>query len=196
MPSGRSRSGKPSAAVSAPSNGGVLEQTGTQFEERPCAKLPSGCRGNVRVVEFEKLAFDAALRALDKQASVLDELRARCAVLVAASALAASFLGREAFADPPWLLAVIALGAFVVSVGSSVYILVPRSGRFVFSLSGPGVYEGLYSIKHDLAEVHRRLAYDLLAFWDANDAELQPMFHSSASAQGRLSSRFSRSSRW
>jgi hypothetical protein len=132
----------------------------------------------VGLVEFEKLAFEAALRALDKQEAVLDELRARCAILVAASALAASFLGREAFADPPWLLALIALAAFVVSVGSSVYILVPRSGQFVFSLSGPGIYEGLYAVKDNLAEVHRRLAYDLLAFWEANDDALQPMFRS------------------
>jgi len=41
-------------------------------------------------MEYERLAFDAALRALDKQESVLDELRSRTGVLLAASALAAS----------------------------------------------------------------------------------------------------------
>ena len=33
-------------------------------------------------------------------------------------------------------------------------------------------------MKDDLAEVHRRLAYDMVRFWDANDAALQPLFRS------------------
>jgi hypothetical protein len=57
-----------------------------------------------------------------------------------------------------------------------VFILVPRRDHFTFSISGPGLYEGLYEIRDDLAEVHRRLAYDLLAFWETNDGQLQPLF--------------------
>ena len=41
---------------------------------------------------------------------------------------------------------------------------------------GAGLYEGLYSVKDDLAEVYRRLAYDLDRFWDENDVELQTLF--------------------
>jgi hypothetical protein len=127
-------------------------------------------------MEFERLAFDAALRALDKQEALLDELRSRTGALLAASALAASFLGAEAFKDPAPALAAIALLAFVGSIAASVFILVPRRDHFTFSLSGPGLYEGLYEVREDLAEVYRRLAYDLLDFWERNDAQLQPLF--------------------
>jgi len=46
--------------------------------------------------------------------------------------------------------------------------LLPKS-NLTFSLRGGGVYEGLYEFANDLDEVYRRLAYDLDAFWDAND---------------------------
>jgi hypothetical protein len=46
----------------------------------------------------------------------------------------------------------------------------------VFALVGAGLYEGLYEVKDDLAEVYRRLAYDLDRFWDDNDVELQKLF--------------------
>ena len=116
------------------------------------------------------------MRALDKQESVLDELRSRTGVLLAASALAASFLGRDAFRDPEPVLAAAALVAFVTAIGASVYILIPRRDGFRFSISGPGLYSGLYDHRKDLAEVHRRLAYWLQAFWNENDERLQPLF--------------------
>jgi hypothetical protein len=127
-------------------------------------------------MEFERLAFDAALRALDKQEALLDELRSRTGALLAASALAASFLGAKAFKDPAPGFATLALVAFVSSIGASVFILVPRRDRFTFSLSGPGLYEGLYEVREDLGEVYRRLSYDLLGFWQSNDEQLQPLF--------------------
>jgi hypothetical protein len=46
----------------------------------------------------------------------------------------------------------------------------------VFALVGAGLYEGLYEVKDDSAEVYRRLAYDLDRFWDDNDVELQKLF--------------------
>ena len=128
------------------------------------------------VGSLEEAAHAAALRALDKQEAVLTEIRARTGALLAASALAASFLGREAFQDPSVVLAAVALVAFVVSVAASVFILLPRTNEFVFALSGTDLYEGLYSVRDDLTEVHRRLAYDLRRFWNDNDERLQPMF--------------------
>jgi hypothetical protein len=62
--------------------------------------------------EFEKLAYEAALRGLDKQEGLLEELRTRTGVLLAASSLAASFLGQQAFQNPsPRGLAITALVA-------------------------------------------------------------------------------------
>ena len=137
-------------------------------------------------MEYERLAFDAALRALDKQEALLDELRGRTGALMAASALAASFLGAEALEDPAPGLAAVALLAFVASVGASVFILVPRRDRFTFSISGPGLYEGLYEIRDDLSEVYRHLAYDLLGFWEANDGRLKPLFRAYRVGAGAL----------
>ena len=41
---------------------------------------------------------------------------------------------------------------------------------------GAGLYEGLFPVKDDLAEVYRRLAYELDRFWDINDVEMQKLF--------------------
>src|SRR5882757_1887468 len=122
---------------------------------------------------FERLAYEAALRGLDKQEGLLEELRTRTGILLAASSLAASFLGQQAFRHPhPHALAVVAVGAFVVSIAASVFILLPKQNLF-FSLRGAGLYEGLYAVRHDSAEVHRRLAYDLDRFWEKNDGKIK-----------------------
>lgn len=119
--------------------------------------------------DFERLAFEAALRALDKQERVLEELRARTGVLVGASSLAAAFLGQSAFGDPePVVLAVLALVAFVISILTSVYILIPKK-NLIFAEVGSGLYEGLYAVRDDMGEVYRRLAYQLDRFWESND---------------------------
>jgi hypothetical protein len=126
--------------------------------------------------EYERLAFEAAQRALDKQERLLEELRSRTGILLAAAALAASFLGREAFGgEPARGLAIAALASLVIAIGSSIYILVPKADRFVFAVVGSGLYEGLYDTRNDLSEVYRRLAYDLDRFWEANDAEMQKL---------------------
>lgn len=127
--------------------------------------------------QFEQLAYEAALRRLDKQESVLNEVRARTGILLAASSLAASFLGRDAFEQPASAaIAVLALLAFVVSIVASVYVLIPRRNQFVFALTGSAVYEELYVFREHLPEVHRRLAYDLGRFWEANDPKIAKLF--------------------
>jgi len=138
---------------------------------------------------YERLAYEAALRALDKQERLIDELRNRTGLLLAAASLAASFLGREAFAgDPKRGLAILALVAFLLAVGASVYVLLPKTGKFVFAMVGAGLYEGLYELKDDIGEVYRRLTYDLDRFWDDNDVELQKLFRAFRLAAVGLSS--------
>jgi hypothetical protein len=126
-------------------------------------------------VELERLAYDAALRALDKQERVLDELRARTSVLLAAAALAASFLGPDAFRDPQPVLAAAALGSFVVSMVACVFVLVPRAGRVTFSISGATLHTALYDSRDDPAELYRRITYGLSRFWLRNDERFQPL---------------------
>lgn len=132
--------------------------------------------------DFERLAFEASLRALDKQERVLEELRARTGVLLGASSLAAAFLGQSAFGNPaPVLFAILALAAFVVSILTSVYILIPKHD-LIFAEVGSGLYEGLYAVRDDMAEVYRRLAYQLDYFWESNDTTIMRVYRAYGTA--------------
>lgn len=125
--------------------------------------------------ELERIAYETAIRALDKQEKVLEELRARTGILLGASSLAVSLLAATALdGSRPVTLIVLALAAFVVSLLASLFVVIPRDG-FVFALNGPEVYEELYEFRDDLAELHRRLAYDQQRFWEDNDARLTPV---------------------
>lgn len=125
--------------------------------------------------DLERIAFESAVRALDKQEKVLEELRARTGILLGASSLAASLLGATALEPDHSLgLVLLALAAFVTSLGASLYVLLPREG-FVFSLNGPELYEQLFEFRNDVAEIHRRLAYELYRRWNANDDLLAPV---------------------
>ena len=67
--------------------------------------------------ELERIAYEAALRSLDKQETLLNELRARTGLILAAASVAASFLGRSGSSR---VLATAAVGAFAVVVGCAV----------------------------------------------------------------------------
>jgi len=122
-----------------------------------------------------QIAYESAVRALDKQERVLEELRARTSVVLGASSVAVSLLGRPAIDDPhPLALFVIALLAFAASIGASLFVLLPREA-FQFAINGPAVYERLYEFRDDVPEIHRRLAYALRKIRDANEARLRPL---------------------
>jgi hypothetical protein len=127
-------------------------------------------------MDLERLAYESALGALEQQERVLDELRARTGVLLAASSVATSFLGSRAVGTGGSVVVVTALLAFALLVATSVFVLVPRRNAFTFALSGPDVYEGLFAFRGDPSEIYRRLAYDLHRFWGANDSRIQPLF--------------------
>jgi hypothetical protein len=123
--------------------------------------------------EFEKLSYEAALRSLDKQEAYVEELRARTGVLLAASSLAASLLGQQAFrGSNPRILVIVALLAFFVSIVTAVFVLLPKQ-NLIFAEKGVRLYEGLFAVREDLPEAYRRLAYDLDRFWKSNDAKIQ-----------------------
>jgi len=122
-----------------------------------------------------QIAYESSLRALDKQERVLEEIRARTAVLLAASSLAASLFGRSALEWPHAVASlVVVLLAFAVSTGASIYVLLPRRD-IVFAVNGPALYEALYEMRDDPAEVYRRLAYALDRVQDANENRLRPL---------------------
>jgi hypothetical protein len=134
--------------------------------------------------DLAQLAFVQSQRRLDKQERLLEELRARTAIVLAASSLAASFLGNEAFGGSgSWAIAAVAGVAFLVTILAAVYVLLPRK-RFIFALIGSALYEQLYDLEQ--AEVHRRLAYDLDRFWEENDLEIASLRRGVQLAAGGL----------
>ena len=71
----------------------------------------------------------------------MDELRARTGVLLAASSVSISFLGREALEGPGRALAVgVAVCAFIVSTAASIYVVLPRRA-LVSAIGGSRVYD-------------------------------------------------------
>ena len=119
--------------------------------------------------DLEKLAYDSAVRALDKQERLVEELRARAGVVLAASSLAVSFLGGRGFGGPgSVVLAVLALLSFVVSVSAAVVVLLPWHD-FRFSPSGSDFMENLTEFRDDPGELFRRAADVLDRLWERND---------------------------
>jgi hypothetical protein len=103
--------------------------------------------------DFEKLAYDEAVRGLDKQEGLLEALRTRTGVLLASSFLAASLFGQRAVQDPgPRGLAISVLVAFVISMGAGVFILLPKR-NLVFAAAAADFYAGFYDLRSDMAEV-------------------------------------------
>jgi len=130
------------------------------------------------VKEFAQLAYETSRRSLERQEALLEELRSRTGILIATSALAASFLGKTAFKHPhPCGIVFLALAAFIISIVASVYVLMPKKD-LIFMQSGPALFEGLYPFREDMPEVYRRLTYDLNRFWEANDPKLKRLSHS------------------
>jgi len=120
-----------------------------------------------------ELSYAAAVRALDLQERSVEQLRARTGTLLAAGYLTASFLGAQAIRSRHGLgtLGVLALVSLAVGVLVCLYILLPKRG-FVFSVSGPRIYESLYEYASDRDEVLRRLAYWLEGFWTNNQSQI------------------------
>jgi hypothetical protein len=123
-----------------------------------------------------ELSYEAAIRALDLQERGVEQLRARTGTLLAASSLPASFLGAQTIQHSDGLdaLSTLALIALACSILLCTYVLLPKSG-FVFSLSGPTMYESLFEAGDDDQEARRQLVYWLEEFWQANQAKIDSL---------------------
>lgn len=123
--------------------------------------------------DFEKLAYDSALRALDKQERLVEELRARAGVVLASSSLAVSFLGSRVFSGVGSVgLAAVALLSFALSVGATVFVLTPWHD-LTFSLPASDVMSNLFDFCDDPDELLHRAADVLDRFWDQNDTAVR-----------------------
>lgn len=127
--------------------------------------------------ELEELAYELGLRALEQQERVLEELRARTGVLLAATALVASFLGGRALTTDttPWL-ALSGVAAAVLSILVAVYLLAPKS-NLEFALDGAAVYEHFVREGAELTDVRRTLAYWLSDARNSNQMIIDRLVH-------------------
>ncbi len=125
---------------------------------------------------LSEIAYEAALRALDVQERGIEQLRARAGVLLAASSVTGSFLGAQTFQHTGELgtLGACALASLAVSLLTSVYVLLPKTG-FVFSLNAANLYESLFPVANDDQEMRRTLVYWLEEFWQANQEKAESL---------------------
>lgn len=123
-----------------------------------------------------QLSYEAAVRSLDLQERAIEQLRARTATLLAASALTASFLGAQAIrhAKALGVMDALALLSLVGSIGLCVCVLIPRRGC-VFSMSGAEMYERAFAVAHDDEEVRHRLIYWLEEYWTDNQVRIDAL---------------------
>jgi hypothetical protein len=127
---------------------------------------------------IEEFAYDLSLRSLAQQEALLNEVRARTGILLAATAIAISLLGGRALDDSGRAavdLAGVALGT--ASFFLSVYVLAPK-GRFSFSPHGWEAYEYFVAQGADVAEAQRVLAYWNREIWDDNQRVIDRMLTS------------------
>ena len=136
--------------------------------------------------EFERVAYEAGLRSLDKQEQLVEELRTRAGTLLAASSVAASFLGQQAFRGSGMgNFAVLILAASFISICASVFVLLPKQG-FTFVPGGVSLYEALYAFREDMPEIYRRLVHEMDTVWNANDRTIVMLGRAYTAAAGAL----------
>jgi hypothetical protein len=124
--------------------------------------------------DLEKLAYESALRALGKQERLVEELRARTGLVLAAASVAASLLGRGGIdGAEPGGLALLGILGFVVSVGAAVRVLLPRADTR-FSVRGAPFF-GALADSEGSAELLWRAALDLDRVWMGNDEAIRAM---------------------
>lgn len=74
-------------------------------------------------------------------------------------------------------MATLAILTFAISMAASIHVLLPRTD-LIFALDGPVLYESLYELKDDSAELHRRLAYWIDEFRSDNQQHVDALFSS------------------
>ncbi|HEU6446573.1 MAG TPA: hypothetical protein VFL61_16080 [Gaiellaceae bacterium] len=127
---------------------------------------------------LEEFAYDLSLRSLTQQEALLNEVRARTGVLLAATAIAISLLGGRALDDGArTILDLTGVGLGTVSFFLSVYVLAPR-GRFSFNPHGWETYEYFIGQGSDVGEAQRILAYWNREVWDDNQRVIDRMLTS------------------
>ena len=99
--------------------------------------------------DISRVVYEESVRAMNQQAGVLDNLRARAATLIAAASLVTGFLGGQALAKPSFssgvvvyppldMWAWVAISTFLVAAACAVWVLLPHR-HWVFVLGAGGM---------------------------------------------------------
>jgi hypothetical protein len=132
------------------------------------------------LAQHYELAYEEAKRALDAQEAVVDELRSRAAVLIAAAAVTTSFFGTRALTDSGnldfWAWA--ATISFALLGMTVLAILWPRHD-WVFTVNASTFIENY--VEHpdgalEIPTIHRDLALHMSASYSVNAGQLRWLF--------------------
>ncbi|HYV16224.1 MAG TPA: hypothetical protein VE972_09390 [Conexibacter sp.] len=119
-----------------------------------------------------RLAYEAALRALDQQRRSLEEIRSRTGVLLAAASVSASFLGSRAFERHADVVTTsLALMMLVLTLLLGILALTVRED-LAFSMSGSDIHTVLLGARNR-ADQHRYIAGWLTAIWARNEPTVE-----------------------
>ena len=114
---------------------------------------------------------------MSEQGGVLDELRSRTGVLLAAAAVSSSFLGAEALTRHPRLssLSIIALISFGIVVMLCLVVMWPK-GRWWFTHSVEGLIDAYVKSDKSINYMHKMLARKNGDFCQRNEKKLKFRF--------------------
>jgi hypothetical protein len=116
---------------------------------------------------IEELSFQLTTAALAEQERALNALRTRAGTVIAAASVSASFLGAKVNASSLDAWAILALLAFVLCLGSAIWVLLPHELVFAFrgrTLMAVSDHEGV----EDVAQAYRAANAWIEPYLDAN----------------------------
>lgn len=137
------------------------------------------------MTSLEELAFSEAVRAVSTQQMSLEALRTRAVALLGVAVVASAFLGQPALKAGPEGWAWVALGALALVGVLTVYILVPRTWRYVFGVRR--LAEEAADVPDNRRELELRewlksWACYLDEHWDTQDVKLRRLTSAYAAA--------------
>jgi hypothetical protein len=121
----------------------------------------------VVATSIEELSYQLTADALAEQERALSGLRTRAGTVVAAASISGSFLGARANHGSLDVLAILALGAFVLCLASAIWILLPHKLAFAFrgdALLAESDHRGV----QDVTEAYRAAGIWIESFLDSN----------------------------
>jgi hypothetical protein len=127
----------------------------------------------------EELAYAEALRAIESQERIVNELRSRTGVLLTGASIVTSLLGATALKRGNLdVMGGIALLAFTAIVGASVWIVLPRRKAWRFSLRATTLVEDWADEPRsgDLTAMTRFVATTLERNYDKNEDLLDGLY--------------------